>query len=44
MKSKSISDGDLMEAVRLHGKLTAVGDVKEAYLERNGQISVVGKS
>jgi uncharacterized membrane protein YcaP (DUF421 family) len=44
MRSRNISSGDLMEAVRLHGRTRTIADVQEAYLERNGQISVITKA
>lgn len=36
----SVGEGDLMEALRLHG-VEDEGSVKAAYMERNGQISVI---
>jgi uncharacterized membrane protein YcaP (DUF421 family) len=44
MRWKNVSDGDLMEALRLHGKTRTVAEVEEAWLERNGQISVITKA
>ena len=40
MRHSRISEKDLMAAIRLN-HLTSVEHVKEAYLERNGQISVI---
>lgn len=41
MRARGISNGDFMEALRLHGKSLTVSEVREAYFERNGQISVI---
>jgi uncharacterized membrane protein YcaP (DUF421 family) len=38
-----ISRDDLLEALRLHGRTETLDAVKAAYLERNGQISIIGK-
>jgi uncharacterized membrane protein YcaP (DUF421 family) len=43
MRRCSITKGDLMAGVRLNGKVERIEDVKEAYFERNGQISVIPK-
>ena len=40
LKKSHISQNDLMEAVRLKGK-DSVENVKEGYLERNGQITFI---
>jgi uncharacterized membrane protein YcaP (DUF421 family) len=40
MKKGELSHGDLAEALRLHG-CEALEGVKDAYLERNGDISVI---
>lgn len=37
----AINEHDLNSALRLHGRVTAVGDVELAHLERNGEISVI---
>ena len=42
MKRGELSHGDLQEALRLHG-LEGMEDIKAAWLERNGGISVVKK-
>jgi uncharacterized membrane protein YcaP (DUF421 family) len=41
MRKSNISDHDLMEMLRLNGNTTDARDVAAAYLERNGQISVI---
>jgi uncharacterized membrane protein YcaP (DUF421 family) len=43
MKQNDISDHDLAEDLRLNGQIDRVEDVKLAYVERNGDISVVPK-
>ncbi len=43
MKKSLITDKDLMEGVRKEGNTTTLDDVKIAYVERNGQISVIRK-
>lgn len=43
MKKHSITERDILEAVRSEGKLTDIEHVKEAYLERSGKISVIPK-
>lgn len=40
LKRSLLGERDLLEALRIHGGYSAVEDVKEAYLERNGNISV----
>ncbi len=40
MKKGHISEKDLMSVVRIYGK-TGLSEVKEAYLERSGDISVI---
>jgi uncharacterized membrane protein YcaP (DUF421 family) len=40
----NISMGDLMEGVRIEGNVTSLDEVKEVYMERNGEISVIKKS
>jgi uncharacterized membrane protein YcaP (DUF421 family) len=39
----NLTHGDLHEGIRLNGNLDQVKDVKEAYFERSGQISVIPK-
>jgi uncharacterized membrane protein YcaP (DUF421 family) len=43
LKKCSISKGDLLEGVRLEGNVTALNEIEEAFMERNGQISVIKK-
>lgn len=43
MKRSNISKNDLLEALRLKAQLTHWEEVREARLERNGEISVVRK-
>lgn len=43
MKRCMISEGDLMANVRLQANLDTLNDVKEAVMERNGEISIVKK-
>lgn len=43
MRRKSLSERDLLEALRLHAHLDGVEQVREARFERNGDISVVKK-
>jgi uncharacterized membrane protein YcaP (DUF421 family) len=43
MKITSISKDDLMEGVRLQINSDTLDDVKEAYIEKNGQVSIVKK-
>lgn len=40
LRSSNISEHDLMEELRLHG-VADVSEVKQAYKERNGEISVI---
>ena len=44
MNRCNISMGDLMEGVRIEGNVTSLDEVKEVYMERNGEISVIKKS
>ena len=39
-----IGEHDLLEALRLNGRITRVEEVQEARLERNGQISVIPRA
>jgi uncharacterized membrane protein YcaP (DUF421 family) len=41
MRKSNLSDHDLMEMLRLNGNIADPKDVAAAYLERNGEISVV---
>ena len=41
MRRSSISEEDLREAARLDGRTSSIDDVLEAFLERNGHISVI---
>jgi uncharacterized membrane protein YcaP (DUF421 family) len=43
MRKHNITERDLQEAIRSEGKVLHVSDVKEAYLERSGKISVIPK-
>lgn len=43
MKKANITVHDLNEVLRLNGKVTRIEQVKEAYLERSGNISVIPK-
>jgi uncharacterized membrane protein YcaP (DUF421 family) len=43
MKITSISKDDLMEGVRLQINSDTLDDVKEAYIEKNGQLSIIKK-
>lgn len=41
MRKSSIGEEDLREAVRHHGRTMSLEDVSQAFLERNGEISVI---
>lgn len=41
MKKSKISDDDLLQALREHGGVEKPEDVKKAYLERDGSITVI---
>ena len=43
MRANDLSEHDLLEELRLRGKLRSPADVEEAYIERSGEISVVPK-
>lgn len=43
MKMCNLTHGDLQEGIRLNANIGRIEDVKEAYFERSGQISVVPK-
>lgn len=44
LRSHKISEADLLEELRLHGKLNSVAAVERATIERNGKISVLASS
>jgi uncharacterized membrane protein YcaP (DUF421 family) len=41
MRKSAIGEEDLRQAVRHHGRTTSLDEVREAFLERNGEISVI---
>ena len=43
LRRNKITDDDLIESLRLHGEVAEPKDVREARLERNGEISVITK-
>ncbi|MDB5014216.1 MAG: hypothetical protein JWQ25_2418 [Daejeonella sp.] len=43
LKRNLLTDGDLMESVRLSANINSLEQVETVYMERNGQISVVMK-
>lgn len=43
MEISAISKDDLMEGVRMQINSNSLDDVKEAYIEKNGQVSIVKK-
>jgi len=43
MRISAISKDDLMEGVRMQINSNSLEDVKEAYIEKNGQVSIVKK-
>ncbi len=43
LRRSDISEHDLEESLRLEGKLTSIGQVAEAHMERSGKISVIPK-
>jgi uncharacterized membrane protein YcaP (DUF421 family) len=43
LKRNQVGENDLQEALRFHGGRTSVEDVEAAYLERNGEISILLK-
>jgi uncharacterized membrane protein YcaP (DUF421 family) len=43
LRRAEMSDDDLMEAVRLRARKTTLDGVEAAYLERNGELSVIPK-
>jgi uncharacterized membrane protein YcaP (DUF421 family) len=43
MRANDLSEKDLLEELRQHGRVACPADVQEAYIERSGKISVVPK-
>jgi uncharacterized membrane protein YcaP (DUF421 family) len=43
METNNLSQKDLEEELRLNGKVSEASEVKEAYIERSGKISVIPK-
>ncbi len=43
LKKSALTEEDLMECLRLNGGTTNLEDVKAAYLERSGDVSVVSR-
>lgn len=43
LKKYSVTENDLKEAVRIHGGSTDISTIETAYLERNGNISIICK-
>ncbi len=41
LKKARLTEDDLMEAIRLQGGVESVSEVKSAYMERNGNVSVI---
>jgi len=41
MKAYKISEHDLMEEARINGSVMELGDIRQATVERNGQVSIV---
>ncbi|PWU08435.1 MAG: DUF421 domain-containing protein [Verrucomicrobia bacterium] len=41
LRSHKISEDDLLEEARLHGRVDHIRQIQEATLERNGQVSVI---
>lgn len=44
LKRCSISEGDLLQGVRLEANVTSLDEIEEAFMERNGKISVIKRS
>lgn len=44
MRANDLTQRDLLEELRLHGRIKSPADVEEAYIERSGQISVIPKN
>lgn len=43
LRAHDLSEKDLLEELRQHGRVTSPAEVEEAYLERSGKISVIKK-
>ena len=43
LQKYSVTENDLQEAVRIHGGSTDISTIETAYLERNGNISIICK-
>ena len=43
MKQFDITDKDLMEGIRLQGNVESLDEIKSAYIERDGRISITKK-
>jgi uncharacterized membrane protein YcaP (DUF421 family) len=41
MRANGISEHDLMEEARLHGQVLKLSDIRQATIERNGDVSIV---
>ena len=41
MRRSKVTEADLYESLRVRGSVSSLADVKEARLERNGEISVI---
>jgi uncharacterized membrane protein YcaP (DUF421 family) len=44
MRANDLSEHDLLEDIRINGNIGEIKEVRAAYYERNGQLSVVKKS
>ena len=44
LRANHISDSDLLEEIRLNGRIGSLEEVEQATLERSGEISVIPKS
>jgi uncharacterized membrane protein YcaP (DUF421 family) len=44
MRANDLTERDLLEELRHHGRVKSPADVEEAYIERSGQISVIPKN
>ena len=44
MKANDLSEHDLLEDIRMNGNIAEIKEVKTAYYERNGQVSVIKES
>src|SRR5215204_7111179 len=43
MRANDLTDKDLLEELRQHGRVASPAEVQEAYIERSGRISVIPK-